>query len=61
MPWESPWGHRAYSPRDREGSFDIQQRMDMMEMVELIEDRHGEQAAIIASQLLVTSWYEVIG
>ena len=38
--------------------FDSQQRMDMMEM---IEDRHGKKATIIASQLPVTNWYDVIG
>lgn len=35
-----------------------QQQMDMME---IIEDRHGKTATIIASQLPVTSWYDVIG
>lgn len=35
-----------------------QQQMDLME---LIEDRHGKMATIIASQLPVASWYEVIG
>ena len=38
--------------------FETQQRMDMMEM---IEDRHGKKATIIASQLPVTNWYDVIG
>jgi len=38
--------------------FDNQQRMDMMEM---IEDRHGKKSTIIASQLPVTNWYDVIG
>ncbi len=38
--------------------FETQQRMDMMEM---IEDRHGKKASIIASQLPVTNWYDVIG
>lgn len=35
-----------------------QQRMDLMEM---IEDRHGRTSTIIASQLPVASWYDVIG
>lgn len=37
---------------------DKQQRLDMME---LMEDRHGKQATIIASQLPVANWYEIIG
>jgi DNA replication protein DnaC len=35
-----------------------QQQMDLMEM---IEDRHGKSSTIIASQLPVASWYDVIG
>ena len=35
-----------------------QQRMDLME---IIEDRHASTATIIASQLPVASWYDVIG
>lgn len=34
------------------------QRLDLMEM---IEDRHGRASTIIASQLPISSWYEVIG
>ena len=37
---------------------DQQQQMDLMEM---IEDRHGKSSTIIASQLPVESWYDVIG
>jgi DNA replication protein DnaC len=37
---------------------DAQQRMDLME---IIEDRHGRAATIIASQLPVTAWYKIIG
>ena len=37
---------------------DKQQQMDFMEM---IEDRHGKSSTIIASQLPVASWYDVIG
>lgn len=37
---------------------DGQQQMDLME---LIEDRHARTATIIASQLPVASWYDVIG
>jgi len=35
-----------------------QQRMDLME---IIEDRHGQKSIIIASQLPVGNWYDVIG
>lgn len=35
-----------------------QQRLDMME---IIEDRHAKASTIIASQLPVASWYDVIG
>ena len=35
-----------------------QQRMDFME---IIEDRHASAATIIASQLPVSNWYDVIG
>lgn len=35
-----------------------QQRMDMME---IIEDRHAKRATIIASQLPVAKWYDIIG
>lgn len=37
---------------------DQQQRMDFME---IIEDRHARKATIIASQLPVANWYDVIG
>jgi DNA replication protein DnaC len=37
---------------------DKQQQMDLME---IIEDRHGQSSTIIASQLPVKSWYEIIG
>lgn len=32
-----------------------------MDLLELIEDRHGRKSTIITSQLPVASWYEVIG
>jgi DNA replication protein DnaC len=35
-----------------------QQQMDLME---IIEDRHGKTATIIASQLPVANWYSIIG
>jgi len=35
-----------------------QQRMDLMEV---IEDRHGKGSIIIASQLPVSNWYDIIG
>lgn len=37
---------------------DRQQQLDLMEMV---EDRHGRKSTIIASQLPVPSWFEIIG
>lgn len=37
---------------------DEQQRLDMME---IIEDRHGVKSTLIASQLPVSAWYEIIG
>lgn len=37
---------------------DKKQQMDLME---IIEDRHGKASTIIASQLPVGSWYEIIG
>lgn len=37
---------------------DKKQQMDLME---IIEDRHGKSSTIIASQLPVGSWYEIIG
>lgn len=39
-------------------NLDKKQQMDLME---IIEDRHGKTSTIIASQLPVASWYEVIG
>ena len=37
---------------------ELQQRMDLME---IIEDRHGQNSLIIASQLPVANWYDIIG
>lgn len=37
---------------------DNQHRMDLLE---IMEDRHGKASTIIASQLPVATWYEVIG
>lgn len=39
-------------------SLEAGQRLDLMEM---IEDRHARASTIIASQLPISSWYEVIG
>ena len=39
-------------------NLDSQQQLDLMEM---IEDRHGKKSTIISSQLPVASWYDVIG
>lgn len=38
--------------------FDQQSRLDLLE---IIEDRHGRKSTIIASQIPVKDWYEVIG
>jgi DNA replication protein DnaC len=38
--------------------FEQQQQMDFME---IIEDRHGKASTIIASQLPVKNWYDIIG
>jgi len=35
-----------------------QQRLDLME---IIEDRHGKSSTMIASQLPVANWYDIIG
>ena len=32
-----------------------------MDLMEIIEDRHSRRSTIIASQLPVASWYDVIG
>jgi DNA replication protein DnaC len=37
---------------------DRQQQLDLMEM---IEDRHGRKSTLIASQLPIASWFEIIG
>ena len=37
------------------------EKQHQMDFMELIEDRHGKKSTIIASQLPVSSWYEVIG
>ena len=34
-----------------------QQQFDLME---IIEDRHGKKSTIIASQLTIASWYDII-
>lgn len=39
-------------------NLDQQQRLDLME---IIEDRYAKASTIIASQLPVASWYDVIG
>lgn len=36
-------------------------RLQQMDLMEIIEDRHGQSSTIIASQLPVKSWYEIIG
>lgn len=37
------------------------ERQQQMDMMEIIEDRHGRKATIIASQLPVSNWYNIIG
>ena len=37
---------------------DQQQRLDLLE---IIEDRHGKKSTVIASQLPVANWYDIIG
>lgn len=39
-------------------NLDKKQQMDLME---IIEDRHGRASTVIASQLPVASWYDIIG
>jgi len=36
-------------------------RKQQMDLMEIIEDRHGRSSTIIASQLPVASWYDIIG
>ena len=36
-------------------------RNQQMDLMEIIEDRHGKSSTVIASQLPVGSWYEIIG
>ena len=38
--------------------FEKQQQLDLME---LVEDRHGKPSTIISSQLPVASWFDIIG
>ena len=38
--------------------FDTQSRMLLME---IIEDRHGKKSTLIAGQVPVTAWYDIIG
>jgi DNA replication protein DnaC len=37
------------------------EKQHQLDLMELIEDRHGKKSTIIVSQLPVPSWYEVIG
>ena len=37
------------------------EKKQQMDLMEIIEDRHGKSSTIIASQLPVGSWYEIIG
>ncbi|MEI7503867.1 MAG: IS21-like element helper ATPase IstB [Paludibacter sp.] len=37
------------------------EQQQLMDLMEIIEDRHGKNATIIASQLPVTNWYDIIG
>ena len=42
-------------------SFDLLDEMSRMMLLEIIEDRHQKSSTIIASQLPVEKWYDVIG
>jgi DNA replication protein DnaC len=37
------------------------ERQQQLDLMEIIEDRHGKTATIIASQLPVASWFDIIG
>jgi DNA replication protein DnaC len=37
------------------------EQQQLMDLMEIIEDRHGKNATIIASQLPVKNWYDIIG
>jgi DNA replication protein DnaC len=37
------------------------EQQQLMDLMEIIEDRHGRNATIIASQLPVKNWYDIIG
>ena len=37
------------------------EQSQQMDLMEIIEDRHGKSSTIIASQLPIGSWYEIIG
>ena len=36
-------------------------KLQQIDLMEIIEDRHGQSSTIIASQLPIGSWYEIIG
>ena len=37
------------------------EKQNQLDFMELIEDRHGKKATIIASQLPMASWFDIIG
>ena len=37
------------------------EKQQQLDLLELIEDRHGKASTIIASQLPVASWFDIIG
>jgi DNA replication protein DnaC len=37
------------------------ERQQQLDLMEIVEDRHGKTATIIASQLPVASWFDIIG
>ena len=37
------------------------EKQQLMDLLEIIEDRHGRNATIIASQLPVKNWYDILG
>lgn len=39
----------------------LRQDVQRLDLMEIFEDKHGRKATIIASQLPVTNWYDIIG
>ena len=41
--------------------FTAEQRRDLLELLELLDDRHGRRATLITSQLPLEHWHDLIG